>query len=206
MAIEPVKVPTDIQIEEKIIGPVSLRQIFLLLITGGSSYILWSTVGAQPGASIPVKILCWLPFMIGIAFAFVKIHDVSLFRLLLLNIEKLEKPSVRAFGPRPGITINVRIDPHAQEKRPLTKEGAPEKQLQELSTVLDTGVEGAEEEMQATEPKTSRWSRPVDARKITASPKTADEQRVDGITPAASRTARTNGSIVRDLSPTPAEE
>ncbi|MDD3897015.1 MAG: PrgI family protein, partial [Candidatus Peribacteraceae bacterium] len=158
MAIDPVKIPTDIQIEEKIVGPIGLRQIFILMITGGTSYGLWSSIGAQPTSGAVIKILCWLPLILGAAFSFVKIQDVTLLRLLLLQIEKLKKPTVRTFGPREGISINIQLDPTRQEKKRAVKEGAADHQLHELSTVLDTGLGGLEQEMEtpqgaAPEPK-----------------------------------------------------
>jgi hypothetical protein len=202
MAIDPVKVPTDIQIEEKIVGPVSLRQIFLLLATGGVSYVLWSAFGSIPGSSIVIKILSWLPLLVGIAFAFIKIHDVSLFKLLLLNIEKLQKPTTRTFGPRQGITVNIRIDPTAQDKRPVVKDRSAENQMEQLSTVLDTGLDGLanvpvedEDEMPAPEP--------VRREKISASPAISAAPNIDGMTaaPRQEPSERGTGGLLRDLSP-----
>jgi len=212
MAIDPVKIPTDIQIEEKIVGPIGLRQIFILMITGGTSYGLWSSVGAQPTSGAVIKILCWLPLILGAAFSFVKIQDVTLLRLLLLQIEKLKKPTVRTFGPREGISINIQLDPTRQEKKRAVKEGAADHQLHELSTVLDTGLGGLEQEMEtpqgaAPEPKqnpapgTADRKRPVNPARIAASPKDQTAPIMDDITPATGQQNPAERAMVRDLTP-----
>jgi hypothetical protein len=198
MAIDPVKVPTDIQIEEKIIGPISLRQIFLLLGTGGISYVLWSAFGAVPGSSIVIKILSWVPFLVGIAFAFIKIHDVSLFKLLLLNIEKLQKPTTRTFGPRQGITVNIRIDPTLQETKLAVKASAPEEQMQKLSDMLDTGIGVEADDIPGSQEPSPK---PVSRSRIVASPPVSASPSVDGMSPIETRRDPPHSGMLRDLSP-----
>ncbi|MDD5469418.1 MAG: PrgI family protein [Candidatus Peribacteraceae bacterium] len=214
MAIDPVKIPTDIQIEEKIVGPIGLRQIFILMITGGVSYGLWSSVGAEPTAGTVVKILCWLPLILGAAFSFVKIQDVTLLRLLLLQIEKVKKPAVRTFGPREGISINIQLDPTRQEKKRAVKEGAADHQLHELSTVLDTGLGALEQEAdtaneavptpkQNPPPNTNaaEKKRPVNPARIAASPKATAAPIIDDITPTAGQKNPAEREMIRDLTP-----
>jgi hypothetical protein len=210
MAIDPVKIPTDIQIEEKIIGPVGLRQIFILMITGGFSYALWSSIGSQPTASTVVKIICWLPLILGAAFSFVKIHDVTLLRLLLLQIEKLQKPAIRAFGPREGIIINIQIDPTNQEKRRVVKKEAPEEQMEELSTVLDTGFDKLGHTSneptavpQATPPPAMEAKKlPVQKERISASPIEENAPGMaDVVPPTPEKEGHLSGGIFRDITP-----
>ena len=206
MAIDPVKIPTDIQLEEKIVGPIGLRQIFILMITGGLSYALWSSVGTQPTAGPIIKVLCWVPLVLGAAFSFVKIQEVTLLRLLLLQIEKLQKPAVRTFGPRQGITINIQIDPTQRDRKKAVKEGAPEHQLHELSAVLDTGL-GALQEQEGGIRKEqrqiagARQKLPVNPARIAASPKGGTAPDIDDITPPAKRSRPAAGSIIRDITP-----
>jgi hypothetical protein len=211
MAIDPVKIPTDIQLEEKIVGPIGLRQIFILMITGGISYGLWSSIGAQPTAGPVIKIICWLPLILGAAFSFVKIQEVTLLRLLLLQIEKMQKPAVRTFGPRQGIVINIQIDPTHQEKRKAVKGEAPEHQLHELSTVLDTGLNALEPELaeeapqgQEQNPPTTAVATkklPVNPARIAASPKDSAAPDIDDITPPTKQTKPVAGGIIRDITP-----
>lgn len=144
MALDPVKIPANVQVEEKIFGPISLRQIMILMICGGLSYAIWSTAGRINGAPLGVfqSGLCWLPLVIGAAFAFIKINDVSLFRILLLNIEGFDKPSIRRFGPRTGINIVIRFDTNEPKKEMTVKDAMDEQKLSNLSTSLDKGPAG----------------------------------------------------------------
>lgn len=199
MAIDPVKIPTDIQVEEKIVGPIGLRQIFILMITGGMSYALWSLIGAHPTSGSIIKILCWTPLILGAAFSFVKIHDVTLLRLLLLQIEKLQKPMVRTFGPRSGITINIKIDSTRQEKSKSIKEDAKDKQLEELSTVLDAGHDTLTETTDSQ--GESQNKPPVNQERIVVSPKNNNAQTIDDIAPVQEKITPATGGIIRDITP-----
>lgn len=148
MALEAVKIPADVQVEEKIVGPIGLRQLGLMMGGGGMGYVIWS-VAQQNGYSGPGAMLAaWLPFAVACAFAFIKINDVSLFRLCLLAIEKQHKPPVRVFSPRIGINITVRQNAVAQYKKSREKNKALREQranqgnksIQELGEVLDKGL------------------------------------------------------------------
>jgi len=163
MPIDPVKIPADIQVEEKIIGPINLRQIIIVVVSGGLSYALWAIVSKvyTGNVSIPLLVASWSPVLVGVAFAFVKVNDVSLFKLILLSLEKMEKPSVRKFGPREGITINIRTQGGAQEeKKKAVKEEKPDESLEELGTLLDTGLTDISEEKELTEEEPERSVNP----------------------------------------------
>lgn len=170
MPIEPVKIPQNVYVEDRIVGPVTLRQLIILLVSGGFSYALWTGVKAQTGyASIPLTILCWIPFVIGLAFSFVRIQSISLLRFLLLMIEKLDKPQIRAWAPRRGITINFQyaLSKPAEEK-PKSAPQPHRQKLEELSALLDQGPITAQI---ARSPETdaiagSPERRPVDPRRI----------------------------------------
>lgn len=144
MAIDPVKIPANVQVEEKIIGPISLRQIGILLAAGAVSYMIYATaVNATQGQiSIFGKALCWTPMLVGAAFAFLKIQHIGLFTFLLLKIEKMQKPPVRTFGSRKGLTINIRTGApvNEQKKKVEAKPLAPEDKLAELGSLLDSNI------------------------------------------------------------------
>jgi hypothetical protein len=154
MAIESVKIPSNIQVEEQIIGPLSLRQIIILLITGGVSYGIWSALKASiPNVSFVFQMVCWTPMMLGLAFSFVSINGVSLLTLLLLMIEGFEKPPIRTFGPRQGININI-----TTQKQPIAeavqKNPADSPDLAMLSTLLDHAPHLEDENPTATQKST----------------------------------------------------
>ncbi len=199
MAIDPVKIPQDVSIPDKVVGPITLRQLIMVLIGGGISYTIWSamkkTAGEGASIGIGLTIAAWLPMMITAAFAFVKINNVSLFRLLLLQVERGEKPGLRVWGPRTGLTINIHAFGGGKEEK-YTKE-MPNASAKELSRVLDTGLDELEQYIgqQQVEPKETEETMdhllstgqietmPVRKERISVTPPTASEASINDITP-----------------------
>ncbi|TSC57622.1 MAG: Uncharacterized protein Greene041619_1050 [Candidatus Peregrinibacteria bacterium Greene0416_19] len=146
MPLEPVKIPQNVYIEDRIIGPLTLRQILLLALGGGFSYALYSLLLKTYGQlSLTVTVMAWVPAVVAAAFALVKINDLSLFRICLLVVEKMHKPSRRTFGPRRGVEINIRLFP-SQQKRAPGKDPALEgesRKIRELSAIVDQTFEAA---------------------------------------------------------------
>lgn len=154
MAIEPVKIPQDVSIEDRIIGPVTLKQIIICLLSSGFSYMVFSSMKAA-GTLTPVSMaISWTPAAIGAAFAFVKINGISLFRFCLLMIERLNKPGRRMWTPRRGITINISTGSGTPEQsaEPPARTDIHEhpakdvQRIRELSAVLDR-VPGEEQDV-----------------------------------------------------------
>lgn len=140
MPIEPVKIPQNVQIEDRIIGTVTLRQLIITIIGCGISYAIWSSLQKILGTvNIVVSIIVWIPAVIFIAFAFVKVYDLSLLRIVLLMIEKSVKPQTRTWAPRTGIsTINPRAfaKPEKKKRSAGTEQEKPPS-IEELSSMLD---------------------------------------------------------------------
>jgi hypothetical protein len=142
MAIESVKIPQEIRIEDKIIGPLSLRQLGLTAAGGGLSYAIFASIQKALGF-VPVvfHLFIWLPFLLSAAFALLKINNLSLFRLTLLMVESVVKPRVRPWLPRRGINIVGTIVKKKTEGEGNGKkvEGEEQKNLSiaDLANVLD---------------------------------------------------------------------
>lgn len=144
-----VKIPQNIRIEDKLIGPLSLRQIIIIAIGGGVSYTFYAmaskTYGQVPAAA---HVFIWLPLILCAAFSLVKINDISLMRYALLTFELMVKPRRRVFQPRRGLNTVPKSAMQKQGKK--SKEDAlelvPEKKaalfIGDLSALLDRG--GAE--------------------------------------------------------------
>ena len=140
MPVDPVKIPQNVYREDQILGPVSLRQIIISMVSGGISYVLWTAMKKAGNTSLLGLLIAWSPFVLGIAFAFVKIHGISLTRFVLLFVEKFEKPPVRLWGPRKGVRINLTSVPKTTKKQNDQKtEASPTPDIQELSKTLDAG-------------------------------------------------------------------
>ncbi|MBI3336347.1 PrgI family protein [Candidatus Peregrinibacteria bacterium] len=148
--MDPIKIPQNVYVEDRIIGSLTLRQIIVIVIGGGISYIFYAFMQKTYGyVGIPLMIISAIPMMISVAFAFVRIHDLSLLKLILLLIERSSKPHIRTWGPRSGITIIIKTEQVTQEKKHAHTESA--EQIQTLSTLLDTlpsrPIEGEEENL-----------------------------------------------------------
>ena len=61
MAIEAVKIPQNIYVEDRIIGPVTLKQLIITGLGMGISYVLYATVTKAGVTNIPVLVACWIP-------------------------------------------------------------------------------------------------------------------------------------------------
>ena len=144
-----VKIPQNVKVEDKLIGPLSLRQIGMIAAGGGLSYTLYAAVSKTYG-SVPALMhaIIWWPAIFAAAFAMVRINDISLFRYCLLIIETMSKPRQRVWQPRRGImvvqTSTVSTKKKKKKKEDVQEEEVPEPKsdvrLEELSVILDRGV------------------------------------------------------------------
>src|SRR3989338_9912713 len=139
MPIEPVKIPQNVQIEDRIIGSITLRQLIITILGGGVSYILWSSFGKMYGGLGPVgMVLCFIPTIVAVSFAFIKIYDLSLLRITFLYIEKAIKPGTRIWTPRIGIErLHHAPKPEKKNKKKKTEQGRPVTTLDDLTKALD---------------------------------------------------------------------
>ena len=141
MPIEAVKIPQNVYIEDRIIGPITLKQLVLCVIGGGISYALWTGLSkayGDQGLSIFLIVISLIPAVIFIAFAFIKIYGLSLMRICLLSLEKIIKPTIRVWTPRTGVKISY--DMYTKAKKKTEDDGLEKKKkptAEELSSLLD---------------------------------------------------------------------
>jgi len=177
--LQAVKVPQNVYIEDRIAGPITLRHILICGIGGGITYALWATIKQNYGEPpIVLTILSFVPLILSVGFAFVQLNDLSMFRLLLLLLERQTKPNVRLYAPRQGLTIHIRTFTTAEES--AKKKSQPKNTdvpLDHLSKVLDSAI-AFEEPEEGESP-----AHPVRRERIQVDGN-ADDASVDGITPA----------------------
>ncbi len=139
MPIEPVKIPQNVYVEDRIVGPITLKQIMIIAVGSGISYIAWSMYVKYTGSSsLPITIIMWVPAVISAAFAFLKINDISLFKMILLMLEQMNKSPVRHWEGGSGISINIVTRPPKDDKSPMApKEITQSSRLAELSQQLE---------------------------------------------------------------------
>lgn len=150
-----IKIPQNVQIEDKLVGPFSLKQLLLVALGGGFSYALYASINKSVGyVPVAAHMFIWLPGILSAAFALVRINDLSLFRCCLLVIEMMSKPRQRSLLPRQGIIINIQTHGGKKKRKEGEEEGeaatkaavpiekalppkVPER-LEELTRMLDT--------------------------------------------------------------------
>ena len=131
------KVPQNIDMEDKIVGPLTLIQFLYLLGGGLLVYIIFQSLGSNTALFI---ILSFPIAIVSVGMAFVKIQDQPLSHFMKAGIYYFTHPKVR-FWKKEGITKSILVNP----PKSLQKEGfVPPKQveksdLEKLAHVLDTG-------------------------------------------------------------------
>lgn len=83
------KVPQNVQREDQILWFLTLRQVIILILGFGISYTLFNGLSKQYDLNQLEVILCWVPAGISAVICFLKIHGISLFKFVLLQLEQL---------------------------------------------------------------------------------------------------------------------
>lgn len=188
MPIEPVKIPQNVYIEDRIVGPLTLKQIIISMLGIGFSYAIWASIQRVQGyVPLPITIIVWIPGVIAVIFSFIKINDLSMTHLLLLLVERTQKPQTRVYGPRRGLTVNTRSFnvPTANSKKVTATKPQAEGEIGKLSAFLDQEGIGAAHALQEqpeddtelefaapapTEQGSRIPARPVDKNRVKVSP------------------------------------
>ncbi len=81
------KIPQDVQIADKIIGPLTLKQLLIVAAGGGISYVIFLLTSESYFLSMFDYFWICIPLFCSLAFAFLKINDVSFLKWILLIYE-----------------------------------------------------------------------------------------------------------------------
>ncbi len=129
-------VPQFIEVEDKIIGPLTLRQ-FLTLIAGGVvCLVAWSLAD--------MELFIFISFIVmaaAIGFAFVKVNGRLLHEYLYSMFGYFTKPQIRTWAKEltmPNIEFRSAGHQKDSEEEELTKKGLNESSLKRLSNILDS--------------------------------------------------------------------
>lgn len=133
------KVPQNVQREDTIIGPLTLKQLIIVGIGGGIAYATYISLAKTYFIEI------WLPpvaiiTIITLLFAFVKVHNLK-FHVYLANlIEYKVLPKKRIWIQGTGTPFISLLDTLKENKKTKKKseKQKPSKSIEELSTILDT--------------------------------------------------------------------
>ncbi len=128
-------VPQFIDVEDKIIGPITARQ-FIIILAG---FILIAICYRLFDFSLFLTVAVFL-FGLSITFAFVKINGRP-FHLFVLNLtQTIKRPSLRVWNHLAGKTGSD----YDKKEKPIVKaaktpiEHLPQSRLAELSLIVDT--------------------------------------------------------------------
>lgn len=140
------KVPQNIDLEDKIVGPFTLKQFVYLLVAGGIIYGWWSYLSGRyvEGTYTFAFVLVAIPVgLLGAALALVKINDRP-FEVFLLSLVKfIFSPKQRmwkeGYKAEPVITV---------DKTEVAKE---EKKARDTGSLDDLAKSLEEEELKAKE-------------------------------------------------------
>lgn len=139
------KVPQNVQREDQILWFLTLRQVIILILGFGLSYTLFNGLSKQYDLNQLEIILCWVPAGIAAAISFLKIHGISLFKFVLLQLEQLlfRQPRRRwvkhAGEPFVSLTTPFTMKMEKKEKPMQTRSGdVSSEKIRSIAHVLDS--------------------------------------------------------------------
>lgn len=138
------KVPQNVQREDKIVGPLTLRQLIICGVGGGISYAIYVSLGKE------YLWITWLPpvafiAIITLLFAFVRPLDMDFSRFLAVYLEWVLLPQKR-FWVQSSAEIITSMYSSVKEQTKVEKKAEAKaeqmidkkKKLEELSKILNT--------------------------------------------------------------------
>lgn len=128
-------VPQFIEVESKIIGPISGRQFVIMLIAFGLSYVTFM-IFQSPYIFIPGIIFF---IGIGIALAFFKINGQSMHYVLLNLTQTLKRPRLKIWKREYVKDKKSKNDDDLPPVYIPVKPRVSESHLTEMSLMVDTG-------------------------------------------------------------------
>jgi hypothetical protein len=137
------KIPQNVGLEDKIVGPFSLRQLIIVCVGTGVSYVLYLIMVGIYELNILEYLVIGLPALVSFAAALIRINNISFTKYVMLMIEFAIKPKKRMWDHH-GIAhlVNPDLSETISKKKEDENTGANQKQnvnLSDLSRILDSG-------------------------------------------------------------------
>lgn len=136
------QVPQFIDIEDRIIGPLTLRQFLYLAFAAAFLFVFWFLF------KFYVWIIIALPItVLAFAFAFIKINDRPFVYFFMAAVSYFMKPKLYLFRtvlqtPKPENKIKEKT---TETENLKTEEKVTRSKLKELALSLDTGASRAKQ-------------------------------------------------------------
>ena len=134
------QVPQFVDLEDRIIGPLTLKQFLYLAFAAAVLFVLWFLLNFYIWTMIAIPVVAF-----AAAFAFLKINDRPFVYFFLSFIKYFAKPKLYIFSSTPK-EMKKEFIPEKQVEVPAIIENklTPSK-LKELALNLDIGSEGMSE-------------------------------------------------------------
>lgn len=140
------KIPQNVGIEDKIVGPLTLRQLIIIAVGSAISYVFFAILSKVYELNILEYIIVALPALLAVAFALIKINDIPLTKYIFLFLEFAMKPKKRVWDHR-GISAIVAPDLAEAPKEEnvssnsdiMSEKAKKAANLRELTRALDSG-------------------------------------------------------------------
>lgn len=130
-------VPQFIEVEDKILGPITVRQFVIILIDFGIMFVVFKL------ASLGLMVLINLPLLAaGIVLAFVKVNGMPFHYFLLNVIQTTKNPNVRVWDKEYTVTelkSFMDVEPPPPPPPKVYKEAPTTSRLSELTLQVNTG-------------------------------------------------------------------
>lgn len=130
-------VPQFISDEDKILGPITVRQFLILVVTAFLSFIIWKLADLALAG-----ILIFIVAGFGIVLAFAKINGQT-FHIFLLNfVRNAFRPSLRIWRkeyPKDELQAYINAAPPPVVREIINHKEMPRGRLSELSLMVNTG-------------------------------------------------------------------
>lgn len=128
-------VPQFIDVESKILGPITTRQFIIALVGGMVGFFAYKFSDFSLFVVEAIIILA-----IVIVFGFVKVNGSPFYVFLLNYISTLKEPSLRIWRKDVTIISEEKInDKEMKETVSIARRKLPRSRLSELSLIIDTG-------------------------------------------------------------------
>ena len=129
------KIPQNVQMEDKIVGPLTLKQLIIVGAGGGLDYFIYislSKVYVLTVWILPVAIVG----LLTLAITFLKIKSIPFIQYSLLTIEYYFKPRKRVWAQGGGEVFTSITQPKPKTKAELDRDKQQKKVPKDASKIL----------------------------------------------------------------------
>lgn len=130
-------VPQFIDVEDKILGPITIRQFSIILVDALIMFIVFKL------ASLGLMLLINIPLLvIGIVFSFVRVNGQPFHYFMLNVLQTRSRPNVRIWNKELSdseLREYIKVEPPPPPVPKPYKEAPTTSRLSELTLVVNTG-------------------------------------------------------------------